>query len=249
MAQDWNYANYPTAQAAYGAFSGGLPAGWDWGQWLAAQPTGTLDPRTHSSSGEKADFTWNPNGPGYLYPQTGQVISGPPGSSVGSTNVWSDPSRYVNTGAPATPAPANGGGSTTPYVSTMPPGTASPGLVAPETSGGITLPPSSGAMPAGRGSMVTPGVNPVPLPTQTTGDMVTPSNGPGVSLPTDTQNVRTMGTGTIGKSYSPSTSSTGYSNPVFPQPIFQQPSAGLATPGGKVVDALARRKSRWNSYQ
>lgn len=67
-----NYGAFPTVQAAYASFPGGTPpAGWDWQEW--ARVNNAPDPARHTASGEPITFTWNPNGGGYINPQTGQT--------------------------------------------------------------------------------------------------------------------------------------------------------------------------------
>lgn len=215
-----NYSAYKTPGQAYGANPNGLPSGWDWGQWQAAQPAGTLDPRTHSSSGEKADFTWNTNGPGWINPQTGQTFNNPRESSSG-----------LGGGLPGTSA------NPIPYVNTS------------GGAGGQTFGPVTG-LPATQPS---PAPDPYVAQLPNTPPMVTPTNQPDLTLPGNTT-PRGMVTPTIqGGITLPG--SGGSTPPVFRQPVFSQPQgtpAGTGSGAGKfsgLVDALARQRSRWNSYQ
>lgn len=71
----FNYGQYGSAQDVYAHYPGGLPDGWDWAEW--ARVTGQPNPLTHTASGEPITFTWNPDGPGYINPQTGETYDKP----------------------------------------------------------------------------------------------------------------------------------------------------------------------------
>lgn len=93
----FNYAAYPTIEALYGAHPGGLPEGFDFGAW--ARATGQPDPRYHTASGEPITFTWNPNGPGYYNPQTGETYDRP-GETYPTTPASRPPPTIPNLPSP-----------------------------------------------------------------------------------------------------------------------------------------------------
>ena len=71
----FDYAAYPTLQALYAAHPGGLPVGFDMDAW--AQATGNQSVMNQSTSGDPLRFTWNPNEPGFINPQTGETYDKP----------------------------------------------------------------------------------------------------------------------------------------------------------------------------
>lgn len=70
-----NYSQYGSVQDVYANNPNGLPPGWDWNAWSAA--TGQTNPMTVTNTGEPINFTWNPNGPGFVNPYTGETFDKP----------------------------------------------------------------------------------------------------------------------------------------------------------------------------
>jgi hypothetical protein len=82
----FNYTAYPTLQALYAAHPGGLPPNFDMQAW--ANATGNQAVMNQSTSGDPLQFTWNPDGPGYINPMNGETFDRP-----GETYPYTPPPR------------------------------------------------------------------------------------------------------------------------------------------------------------
>jgi len=97
----FNYSAYPTLEALYAAHPGGLPVGFDMQAW--ANATGNQAVMNQSTSGDPLQFTWNPDGPGYVNPMTGETYDRP-----GETYPYTPPPPPPRTFSGGAPARYNG---------------------------------------------------------------------------------------------------------------------------------------------
>lgn len=248
-----NYAAFAglTPQQVYGQFPNGLPVGWDWGAYQAAQPA--------SSLWNSADLAWTTG--------AGQEISKAPWTD--STGATANPWTLNAPGGPLLDSTGNAPGTFQLGGSTInmgggtrgqPPGSVPPPGSTPTSTG-------NGYVSTTPGSGTTPTPTPPPTDPGSTGSYV--QTKPAQEIPTKNPTGATtayeqpLPAAEQGDGFSPFKSApssmqnpgapssafpiniAGGTNPVIPQPVFRKAPEG----GNPIVNAMVRRRrSPWDSY-
>lgn len=249
-----NYAPFVglTPQQVYAQFANGLPVGWDWNAWQAAQPAGTPDyTATPDNSAFGGVDPWSqqffedtkvPLG-NVPPPVTVTTGAGTPGSAPGGPGGQFDRNAFnaVIGGALGTRQrqPSMIFSPNNDYVRTA----SGTGYV--DTTG--TTPPPGGSS-TGSYITTTPGKGDAEFTTKPEMTGTVPTKYPTYD---ETNSVPSYSHGSTGTFQNKMTIAEGFSpptNPVIPRPIFAPPTQGPRNGRGGVVDAMMGRRSRWNSY-